>query len=71
MKARIFVLTSIIFVLCHVATDAKNKNKLPTNNDVSAAERELKQFYESYADDLRSHRKQAIANRNDSRAYFS
>ncbi len=32
---------------------------------------EIKQFYDSYAEDLRKHRPEAIANRYDSRGYFS
>jgi hypothetical protein len=73
MKARIFVLTPLIFALCHVATYAQNKTQPPTNKeaDVSTTERELRQFYDAYADDLRAHRTEAIANRYDSRGYFA
>jgi len=73
MKARIFVLTSLIFVLWNVATEAQDKTKPSTNSnaDISVSERELRQFYDGYADDLRAHRGEAIANRYDSRGYFA
>lgn len=33
-------------------------------------EREVRQFYDAYADDLRAHRKEAIANRYDTRGVY-
>jgi hypothetical protein len=73
MRARTFVLASLIFVLCHAGTEAQNNAKPATNNDaqVNGAERELRRFYEGYAADLRGHRTEAIANRYDSRGYFA
>lgn len=37
---------------------------------MAAAERELREFFDSYAEDLRKHRSEAIADRYDSRGYY-
>jgi hypothetical protein len=39
--------------------------------EVVGVERELRQFYDSYAEDLRQHRPEGIAKRYDTRGYFS
>jgi hypothetical protein len=39
-------------------------------NDTAATEREVREFFDSYAEDLRRHRRQAIANRYDRHGYF-
>jgi len=39
-------------------------------NDVASTEREIREFFDSYAEDLRQHRREAIANRYDARGYF-
>lgn len=41
------------------------------NQHGAATEREIREFYDSYAEDLRSARREAIANRYDRRGYFS
>lgn len=73
MKSRKFVLASLIFVLLYVPSEGQDKTQPSTGKeaDVSATERELRQFYDAYADDLRAHRREAIANRYDSRGYFA
>ncbi|MBK9216048.1 MAG: cupin domain-containing protein [Chloracidobacterium sp.] len=43
--------------------------KLPIIND-TATEKEIRNFFDSYAEDLRQHRREAIANRYDARGYF-
>ncbi|MEJ7623873.1 MAG: DUF4440 domain-containing protein [Pyrinomonadaceae bacterium] len=40
------------------------------NNSATATESEIKAFFDSYAEDLRFARREAIANRYDSRGYF-
>jgi hypothetical protein len=47
------------------------KTSSPTSSDVSATERELREFYDTYRDDLVKQRREEIANRYDSRGYFS
>ena len=43
----------------------------PKGDDFAVIEREVKEFYDAYAEDLRHHKAEAIANRYDSRGYFS
>lgn len=42
----------------------------PGRSEAVAVERELRAFYDSYAEDLRQHRREAIANRYDPRGVF-
>ena len=44
--------------------------KSPKQNKLAAVEREVKEFYDSYAEDLRQHRREAIADRYDPRGVF-
>lgn len=41
-----------------------------TSKQISAAERELRKFYDDYAEDLRQHRREAIAGRYDLRGVY-
>lgn len=41
------------------------------SDDLAAAEKEVREFYDAYAEDLRKHRTEAISDRYDSRGYFS
>jgi quercetin dioxygenase-like cupin family protein len=50
---------------------ATPKPSLPTSHDVSATERELREFYDKYREDLVKQRREEIANRYDPRGYFS
>ena len=59
------VLLLTCFCLAFCCLDARPQ-KTP-----NSTESELNQFYDSYADDLRQHRAEAIANRYDARGYFS
>lgn len=60
---RALVLGMILVSFCGFSAVGQ---RLPQNR-----EREVKEFYDSYADDLRQHRTEAIANRYDTRGYFS
>ena len=40
-------------------------------NELATTERELKEFYDAYAEDLRQHKAESVANRYDQRGYFS
>src|SRR5688500_5661333 len=63
------VLVSLLLSLLAIAGDAQKPS--PKNaSDLSATEQEIRQFYDAYADDLRQHRREAIAERYDRRGYF-
>lgn len=71
-KAR-FLLASCLLLCCASIVEAqKNKPPMPQNQNPTAtiAEREIKDFFDSYAEDLRLHRGEAIAARYDSRGYY-
>lgn len=58
----------ISLLLCNgLIGEAQNPQKKNTD---TAAEREIREFFDSYAEDLRHHRREAIANRYDSRGYY-
>ena len=63
MKTRIFS-TCLCLLLFYTVAGAQNAPQ-------PGAENELRQFYDSYAEDLRKHRREEIANRYDARGYFS
>lgn len=68
------ILSSLLLSLCALSMAAnaqsvrKNVEQKPAAS--TSAVTELKAFYEEYADDLRLGRREAIANRYDSRGYF-
>ena len=68
---KMILLLAFLFLsfLC-VAVDGQVQ-KPPPQDDAAAKEREVRDFYDSYAEDLRRHRTEAIANRYDSRGYYS
>lgn len=66
MKTRISVLVSLAVFVFQFAATAQKQN----DSGHGALEREIRQFYDAYADDLRQHRREAIANRYDPRGYF-
>lgn len=67
MKKR-FVFAAVVLSFFQLAAEAQTSQK---STAVSTTETEIRQFYEGYADDLRRHRKEAIANRYDPRGYFA
>src|SRR5687767_13606466 len=73
MRVRTFLSAGLAFLLLQLAAGAQNPPKSTGNKDadVGAAEREIRQFYDAYAEDLRQHRREAIADRYDRRGYFS
>lgn len=68
MKATLIIIA--ILVAVSAAAGQTTDSSRPPANAVSA-ERELKDFYESYADDLIKGRGDAIADRYDVRGYYS
>lgn len=62
---RILPLTPAVILLFAVSATAVAQTR--SHADV---EREVRQFYDAYADDLRAHRKEAIANRYDTRGVY-
>jgi hypothetical protein len=70
-KAQFLLVFYSLFCCCFVAEAQTVKTPKPQNqNNVAATEREIKEFFDSYAEDLRQHRREAIANRYDPRGYF-
>ena len=69
MKTKL-ALTLLFLLSLHIGIEAQPRPE-PVQNGTAALEREIRAFYESYAEDLRGHRAEAIANRYDSRGYFS
>ena len=64
-----FLICTVILVLVPAsAQDAKVT--AGQNNYVATAESELRRFYDSYADDLRQRRREAIADRYDRRGVY-
>ncbi len=58
----------ISLLLCNVLIgEAQNAQK---KNSDTATEREIREFFDSYAEDLRHQRREAIANRYDSQGYY-
>lgn len=59
-------------LLCGGLVAEAQKPEIPTpgNQNNAATEREIREFFNSYAEDLRRHRGEAIAERYDSRGYF-
>lgn len=70
-KAQFLLVCYLLLCGGFVAEAQKVKTMKPQKqNDVAATEREIREFFDSYAEDLRRHRREAIANRYDSRGYF-
>src|SRR5215207_7509717 len=66
---------SLLIFLCLLILNAgvpgQSSPKASEQTDARAMERDIRQFYDAYAEDLRRHRTEAIAMRYDSRGYFS
>jgi hypothetical protein len=71
-KARILLVFYLLFcgVLVAEAQKVKMSKTQKQKKYTAATEREIKEFFDSYAEDLRQHRREAIANRYDPRGYF-
>jgi len=65
------LILTIISLLAVAASGQTLKTGLPSGIKVSPAEQELRAFYDAYADDLLHNRGEAIANRYDTRGYYS
>ena len=67
-----FFLTCAIWLCGCVASEAQQVKapELPRQSNVATVERAVRDFYDSYAEDLRQHRREAIANRYDTRGVF-
>ena len=66
-------LIGLVLTLLPIAVISQMPEKLAKQKDdpAAAAELDLQKFYESYADDLRQHRAQAIVDRYNRQGYFS
>lgn len=61
----------LLIVLCITVNGQQAKSSDPKDKrGISIVEQELRKFYDEYAEDLRQQRREAIANRYDSRGYF-
>src|SRR4028118_2048982 len=70
-KAQFLLVFYLLFCCCFVAQAQTVKTTTAQNQkDAAIVEREIKDFFDSYAEDLRQHRGEAIANRYDPRGYF-
>ena len=70
---KVKILLSFFLMSCGAFVSEAQTAKTPTpqnQNNVAATEREIKDFFDSYAEDLRQHRREAIAERYDPRGYF-
>ena len=65
---RLGLCLALLSVAINSQTTAKTPS--PTSADVSATERELREFYDIYRDDLVKQRREEIANRYDARGYY-
>jgi ketosteroid isomerase-like protein len=59
-----------IVTLMSLSAIAQNASNSSAQKRIAAAEQEVRQFYESYADDLRQHRREGIADRYDRRGVY-
>jgi hypothetical protein len=71
-KAQFLLVFYLLFcgVLVAEAQKVKMSKTQKQKKYTAATEREIKEFFDSYAEDLRQHRREAIANRYDPRGYF-
>jgi hypothetical protein len=70
-KAQLLLISCVLLGCCSVTEAQKVKTSKPQKqNDAATIEKEIKEFFDLYAEDLRSSRREAIANRYDSRGYF-
>jgi ketosteroid isomerase-like protein len=72
-KARFLLAVCLLLYGSSIAEAQKNKQQTPQNQNATnttGAESEIREFFNSYAEDLRLHRGDAIAARYDSRGYF-
>lgn len=71
MNKSCFLFALLLAVLCITANGQQVPGvDLKDRKGLSAVEQELRKFYDEYAEDLRQQRREAIANRYDSRGYF-
>lgn len=70
-KVRILLACCFLLYSCLGASAQQTETpKSQSQSDTAALERELREFYDSYAEDLRAHRREAIADRYDRRGVF-
>ncbi|HEY5883201.1 MAG TPA: DUF4440 domain-containing protein [Pyrinomonadaceae bacterium] len=74
-KARLFLVWAICFCCIEAYAQETKTSVAPVPamqkpSSVASVEREVRGFYDSYAEDLRQHRNEAIANRYDPRGVF-
>jgi len=73
MNKKLF-LTGLLFAVFQLSVTAQTPPKhalpQPQQSATASVEREIREFFDSYAEDLRKHSGEAIANRYDSRGYY-
>ena len=71
MRKVTFLLLCFLLLCCGLVVEAQKVEAANSQKQNDAAtEKEIKEFFDSYAEDLRSARREAIANRYDSRGYY-
>lgn len=72
MRGTQFLLAGCLLLRGALVAEAQKieTTKPQKQNDVAATEHEIREFFDSYAEDVRQHRREAIANRYDARGYF-
>lgn len=69
-KTRLLILCVLWLCGAGLAAAAQADKTSPRPGRAAAAEREVREFYDAYAEDLRRHRREAIAERYDPRGVF-
>jgi hypothetical protein len=65
------ILIVCVLFLCATSAVAAQKAKLPKpQSSIAATEQEVRAFYDAYAEDLRQHRRAALAERYDRRGVY-
>ena len=70
LKAMQLLLTCCVFVCIGITTTAQTTKPSKSSSSVADTEQAVRAFYDAYAEDLRQHRRAAIAERYDRRGVY-
>jgi hypothetical protein len=70
MKTAILLLLTCIFIFASLNAAAQKAKVSTPQKQIATAEKEVREFFESYGEDLRLHRREAIADRYDRRGAY-
>ncbi|MBK9153213.1 MAG: DUF4440 domain-containing protein [Chloracidobacterium sp.] len=70
MHTRRTFAAAIFVIACVIAAFSQPPAKVEKHPEVSSTERSIREFFDSYAEDLRSHKREAIADRYDRRGVY-